>query len=98
MGLRELFLHHALVAVPPAAAAPNLTPLRVAKLAHDGLTEREREVSVLVAQGLSNREIADALSISQRTVGAHVGNILAKLGFGARAQIAAWAAEKRLLG
>jgi DNA-binding CsgD family transcriptional regulator len=91
--LRERFLHHALAGIPPA---PALTPLRAAKLEHDGLTEREREVAALVARGLSNRAIAEALSISQRTAGAHVGNILAKLGFAARAQIASWATEKGL--
>lgn len=89
--LREHFVRDALAGIP---APPTLTPLRAAKLEHDGLTEREREVAALVARGLSNREIAVALSISQRTAGAHVGNILAKLGFASRAQIAAWAAEK----
>jgi DNA-binding CsgD family transcriptional regulator len=94
VALRERFLRSATSSVP---SAPALTPLKAAKLEHDGLTEREREVAVLVARGLSNREIADALSISQRTAGAHVGNILAKLDFGSRAQIAAWAMEKGLL-
>lgn len=90
--LRERFLHNALDCIP---AAPALTPLRAAKLEHDGLTEREREVAGLISRGLSNREIAESLSISQRTAGAHVGNILAKLGFGSRAQIAAWVEKRR---
>ena len=92
--VRQAFLRDAVADMP---AAPNLTPLRAAKLEHDGLTEREREVAVLVARGLSNREIAESLTISQRTAGAHVGNILTKLGFAARAQIAAWVVEKGLL-
>ena len=92
--IRESFLASAMTRVPTGAT---LTPLRAAKEAHAGLTERERETAILVARGLSNREIAEALSISQRTAGAHVGNILAKLGFAARAQIAAWAVEKKLL-
>jgi DNA-binding NarL/FixJ family response regulator len=91
--LHETFVRNALAGIP---AAPALTPLRAAKLEHDGLTEREREVATLVARGLSNREIAETLSISQRTAGAHVGNILAKLGFASRAQIASWATEKGL--
>ncbi|WP_020580128.1 ATP-binding protein, partial [Actinopolymorpha alba] len=57
------------------------------------LTRREAEVARLVAQGLSNKEIARQLVISQRTAETHVENILVKLGFTSRAQIAAWAAE-----
>jgi DNA-binding NarL/FixJ family response regulator len=56
-----------------------------------GLTEREREVAALIAAGRSNREIAAALVLSDRTVAVHVANILAKLDFGSRVQIAAWA-------
>ena len=50
-----------------------------------------------IARGQSSREIADALVISERTVETHISNILAKLGYSARTQIAAWAAEKGLL-
>jgi DNA-binding CsgD family transcriptional regulator len=56
------------------------------------LTRREREVTLLVARHLSNRDIADRLSIGERTVETHVGNILGKLGFASRLEIAAWAA------
>lgn len=55
------------------------------------LTEREREVASLVARGMSNGEIAQALSISRRTADSHVQHILNKLSFRSRAQIAAWA-------
>jgi DNA-binding CsgD family transcriptional regulator len=58
------------------------------------LTRREREVAELVAQGLSNREIATRLVISQRTAESHVENILRKLGFGSRTQIAVWATRQ----
>ncbi|HKY53156.1 MAG TPA: response regulator transcription factor, partial [Anaerolineales bacterium] len=61
-----------------------------------GLTPREREVARLVAEGKSNREIAEALVLSERTVENHVGNILMKLGFDSRAQVAVWAVEKGL--
>ena len=57
------------------------------------LTRREREVASLVAEGLSNKDIADALVISQRTAESHVEHILTKLGFNSRAQIAAWNTE-----
>jgi DNA-binding CsgD family transcriptional regulator len=62
-----------------------------------GLTSREREVARFVSQGKSNREIAEALVLSERTVENHVGNILMKLGFDSRAQIAVWAVEKGLI-
>lgn len=62
-----------------------------------GLTAREYEIVELVAEGKSNREIAEALIISERTVETHVGNILSKLGFSSRAQIRKWAIEKGLV-
>jgi non-specific serine/threonine protein kinase len=60
------------------------------------LTRREREVALLVAQGRSNREIADQLFVGERTVETHVGNILGKFSFSSRAQIAAWVVESGL--
>jgi DNA-binding NarL/FixJ family response regulator len=62
--------------------------------AHRGptpLTPREHEIANLIAQGLSNREIADELVISPATAARHVANILAKLGFSSRTQVASWA-------
>ena len=56
------------------------------------LTPREQEIATLIADGYSNRAIADELVISPATAARHVANILAKLGFTSRAQIAAWAA------
>lgn len=58
------------------------------------LTRRESEIARLVSQGLSNREIASKLVISQRTAETHVEHILTKLGFTSRAQIAAWVVEE----
>lgn len=57
------------------------------------LTKREHQVADLVAQGLSNKQIAAKLVISQRTAQSHVEHILTKLGFTSRAQIAAWITE-----
>src|SRR5438093_1008898 len=57
------------------------------------LSRREREVAGLVAEGLSNRQIAERLFISERTAEGHVEQILNKLGFDKRTQIAAWFAR-----
>jgi non-specific serine/threonine protein kinase len=57
------------------------------------LTHREGEVAVLVARGLSNRQISRELGISERTAGNHIAKILKKLGLRSRTQIASWASE-----
>jgi len=58
------------------------------------LTPREREIVALIADGRSNKAIADELFISPATAARHVANILEKLGFTSRAQVAAWAAAQ----
>jgi non-specific serine/threonine protein kinase len=58
------------------------------------LTKREQEVARLIAEGLSNREIAERLVIAKRTVDSHVEHILAKLAATSRLQIAGWVAER----
>jgi DNA-binding CsgD family transcriptional regulator/tetratricopeptide (TPR) repeat protein len=63
-----------------------------------GLTPREREVLALVADGRTNRQIAEALFISNKTASVHVSNILAKLGVANRGQAAAVAHRLRLTG
>ena len=60
----------------------------------EGLTAREREIAVLVASGLSNRDIAARLVISRRTVDAHVNHIFAKLGLSSRVQLTIWLRDR----
>jgi len=55
------------------------------------LTAREREVSALIAEGLTNSQLAERLFISPKTAAVHVSNILMKLGLSSRAEVAAWA-------
>ena len=58
--------------------------------------QREREVSALIAEGLTNRQIARALSISEKTVGSHIDHIMTKLDLRSRTRIAVWAVEHGL--
>ena len=74
-----------------------LTQRRAAKEEWGGLTEREREIAGLVTRGGTNRDIAGTLVLSERTVETHISNILAKLAFTSRSQIAAWGADRGLL-
>jgi predicted ATPase/DNA-binding CsgD family transcriptional regulator len=74
---------HGPAAGEPAAGEP------ADELARFGLTDREREVLLLLADGRSNPEIAQALFISPKTASVHVSNILAKLGVGGRVEAAA---------
>jgi predicted ATPase/DNA-binding CsgD family transcriptional regulator/Tfp pilus assembly protein PilF len=78
-------------AVPPQAGPP-------ASPAGAVLTARELEIAGLIARGLSNRAIADELVISPATAARHVANIFSKLGFSSRAQLAAWAAQRKADG
>jgi predicted ATPase/DNA-binding NarL/FixJ family response regulator len=71
-------------AAEPGAAAGGAPPL----------TGRELQIARLIARGLSNRGIAAELTISPATAARHVANIFGKLGFTARAQVAAWVAER----
>jgi predicted ATPase/DNA-binding NarL/FixJ family response regulator len=72
----------------PQGAAGNVTP-RV------GLTPRELEIAALIAAGRRNKAIAAELVISPATVARHIANIMSKLGFQSRAQIAAWITDRR---
>jgi predicted ATPase/DNA-binding SARP family transcriptional activator/DNA-binding CsgD family transcriptional regulator/Flp pilus assembly protein TadD len=59
------------------------------------LTPREEEVAVLVSRGLTNRQIASELSISEHTVATHIAKILKRLGLSSRSRLSAWVAERR---
>jgi DNA-binding CsgD family transcriptional regulator/tetratricopeptide (TPR) repeat protein len=81
-------------AVAPAPAPR--TRRQAAAAAHGGLTRRERDTAALVAHGKSNRAIARALGIGERTVESHVAGALSKLGFTSRSQLAVWAVAQGL--
>jgi len=76
--------------VPPSKQPPASKPT-------SELTRREREVAVLVASGLTNRQVAAELVLSEHTVTTHVREIFKKLGFHSRAQIACWVVEQQPL-
>jgi len=81
------------------AMSLSLVPTTTKSKTHDdfgGLTEREREIVTLIAQGKTNGEIASELVLSKRTVEKHVANILSKLELTSRAQIVRWAMEQHL--
>jgi tetratricopeptide (TPR) repeat protein/DNA-binding CsgD family transcriptional regulator len=92
--LRSVFLRNASIQLPTLSQP---SPRHVAKQAFGGLTEREREVAMLIAQGKSSRAIADELIVSERTIEKHVERIMSRLGFTSRVQIATWVVEKGLL-
>ncbi len=85
----------------PRAAGTLLTQFRElsakqaeAELA--GLTDRERRMLALIAEGYTNRAIGEVLHLSEKTVRNHVSQLLRKLGFQRRSQAAAWAGQRRL--
>jgi DNA-binding NarL/FixJ family response regulator len=81
----------------PAVARRLAESLRASKQPIEALTEREREVLGLVAQGKANKEIARQLEISERTVRTHVSSILGKLGLVSRTQAALYALREGLV-
>lgn len=78
----------------PASSTPGqeATPVAISPAI---LTRREQEVAALVARGLTNRQIASELSISEHTVATHVAKIMRKLGLSSRTQLTAWVVERR---
>jgi len=92
--LRDNFLQLATAMLPHSRP---LSPKQAAKQAFGGLTAREREIAALIAHGKFNREIADVLVLSERTIETHVSNIMLKLNLTSRRQIASWAIERGLI-
>jgi NarL family two-component system response regulator LiaR len=88
-----------------ASMHPTITMALMQEISHDAipgvpkepLTDRETEILKLVAQGLTNHEIADRLIIAERTVSTHVSNILSKLGLENRTQAALYALREGLI-
>jgi DNA-binding CsgD family transcriptional regulator len=92
MGLEET------IALARGGEVADTQPAVVALSSHETsvLTAREKQVTELLARGLSNRQIAAHLVITERTAAAHVEHILSKLGFASRHQVRAWAVEQSL--
>lgn len=80
------------------ALEPAIPREQLMKQAFGGLTERERQVAMLIAHGKSNREIAEEMTVGVKTVETYVTRILNKLGFDSRVQIATWIMEKAFEG
>ncbi len=76
---------------PPVARRPGRRPATLAPL-----TPREEEVAVLVSRGLTNRQIASELYISEHTVATHITKILKRLALSSRSRLSAWVAERKL--
>jgi len=95
----EQAVAYALGAEEPARPETSKKPPRVptGNPLADGLTRRERELAVLIGRGLTNRQIAEKMAISERTVETHVSKILRKLGLRSRTQIATRVIEQGLL-
>ena len=88
-------LELALAATQSAPAPPDGPSDESRKRAAE-LSPREQQVAALLADGLTNRQIAGRLVVTERTVAAHIEHILDKLGFASRHQVATWAAENGL--
>jgi DNA-binding NarL/FixJ family response regulator len=84
-------------ATPPAPATATVAAVPAfAAAPPSSLTPRELEIAALVTRGRSNKAIAEELVISPATVARHIANIMTKLGFRSRAQIAAWTSDRGL--
>lgn len=88
-GQIEALARRGQIVLAPPSPADTRSAVRHGPLDGFGLTRRERGVLALVADGRTNRQIADALFIGERTAGIHVSNILGKLGVARRTEAAA---------
>ncbi len=80
----------------PTHAPPTALPHQGSSSRSAALTRREEEVAALVARGLTNRQAALELSISEHTAATHIRRILKKLGLHSRSQLATWITERGL--
>lgn len=94
----EQAVEYALTAPPPRRVPASEPGGSVPAPPESPLSARELEVALLLARGLTNRQVAEELVISERTASTHVTHILNKLGFSTRSQVAAWAVERGLAG
>jgi non-specific serine/threonine protein kinase len=92
----EQAIEYALTLTEGASAPAALAEQSAADKASDPLSPREREVAALVARGLTDAQLAEALVIGRRTAEKHVANCLGKLGLATRAGLASWAVERGL--
>jgi DNA-binding NarL/FixJ family response regulator len=81
----------------PAVARILADSTRASRQSGDGLTRRQHQVLLLIAEGASNRQIAETLVVSERTARTHVSDILARLGLASRTQAALWAVQEGLV-
>ena len=93
---QEAAIEYALGAAEPTLPAALLPEEPSSGRRTSPLTRREEQVAVLVARGLTDRQISSELVISERTVTTHVGRILKKLKLNSRTQLAAWITEQQL--
>ncbi len=85
------------VQLSPQAAARLMREVRTPEESPETLSERETDVLRLLAQGYSNKEIAQELSLSEKTVKTHVSNILQKLHLSVRTQAAVYALRQKIV-
>jgi NarL family two-component system response regulator LiaR len=91
-------VHAGRPALHPTVAARLMRQGSTARIAHDDLTAREREVLRLMVEGLANKQIAQRLGIGEKTIKTHVSRVLAKLGVADRTQAAVLAIREGLVG
>ena len=91
---RDMTLEQVIEFVSRESDSPS--PVQAEKERIGGLTQREWEAALLIAKGKSNREIAEAMTVTVKTVEAYVTRILRKLGFDSRVQIATWVVDNDL--
>ncbi|MBO8156156.1 MAG: response regulator transcription factor [Bacillaceae bacterium] len=89
--------YHGQSVLEPRVAAKMMNKIRNEEMPHEQLTNREKEVLLLIAKGKTNQEIADELFISLKTVKVHVSNILSKLGVEDRTKAAIYAYQNGII-